>query len=183
MLAFQFTFHADVWGTVSDWVMIVVTIATAIAIFLTLKSQKEVQNTQNRLFEIEHIRLREDYKPEFRYSRFYGEANAKPNQFPISIAAQNISDKAARNLSIKLFGNENILGYSLQSNTQNMIKGSENAKMHFLFGNWDVVYRDGFGFTLHYEDLVGTKYRQTVVCHFSKTVVLEFNPSAPEIVT
>ncbi|MDP9076163.1 MAG: hypothetical protein M3O71_01965 [Bacteroidota bacterium] len=39
---FKFPFLSDVWGTVSDWVMIAVTTITAIFLYKTLKSQKEV---------------------------------------------------------------------------------------------------------------------------------------------
>ena len=46
-------FEPEIWGTVSDWVMITVTFATAFLLLLTLKSQKEVQRTQNELFRIE----------------------------------------------------------------------------------------------------------------------------------
>ena len=39
-------FQADVWGTVSDWVMIVVTTVTAFAIWFTFREQKEVTKLQ-----------------------------------------------------------------------------------------------------------------------------------------
>lgn len=63
---FKFPFHADVWGTASEWVMIVVTTITAIFLYRTLRSQQEVQKSQNRLLEIEQLRLREDYRPELK---------------------------------------------------------------------------------------------------------------------
>lgn len=39
-------FKAEVWGTVSDWVMVLVTTITAIAIWRTFTSQKNVQDFQ-----------------------------------------------------------------------------------------------------------------------------------------
>jgi hypothetical protein len=56
-------FDPDIWGTVSDWFMVIVTIVTAFYLYKTLQSQKNVQETQNKLFEIETIRFRESIKP------------------------------------------------------------------------------------------------------------------------
>ena len=169
--AFDFPFPADIWGTVADWVMIAVTFATAIALFLTLKSQREVQNTQNRIFDIERIRLREDYRPEFNYSRFLSNTIAKkPTQYYIGIAITNISHKAARNLKVTYPDSKRITGNMLESNPRNLIKGAENAKLHLIFEPFHPdVFKEGFKFTVYYEDLVGTKYRQVVLCGFLPT--------------
>lgn len=56
-------FDPEIWGTVSDWLMVAVTMLTAYYLYKTLKSQKEVQITQNKLFEIESVRFRESIKP------------------------------------------------------------------------------------------------------------------------
>lgn len=56
------------WGSISDWVMIAVTITTATFLYKTLKSQKEVQSVQNKLFRIEQARFNESIKPILRYS-------------------------------------------------------------------------------------------------------------------
>jgi hypothetical protein len=61
-------FDPDIWGTVSDWFMVIVTIVTAFYLYKTLQSQKNVQETQNKLFEIETIRFRESIKPVLKYS-------------------------------------------------------------------------------------------------------------------
>ncbi|SHM44361.1 hypothetical protein [Flavobacterium chilense] len=60
-------FDPEIWGTVSDWLMVAVTTLTAYYLYKTLKSQKEVQITQNRLFEIESVRFRESIKPDLKY--------------------------------------------------------------------------------------------------------------------
>lgn len=69
MDVFKFPFLAEVWGTVSDWIMIMVTSVTAYFLYKTLRSQKDVQQAQNKLLKIEQIRLREDFKPKLDYSR------------------------------------------------------------------------------------------------------------------
>jgi hypothetical protein len=63
-----FPFHADTWGTVSDWAAVIVYGVTGYLIFRTLKSQQEVQRTQNELFKIERIRFNESIKPILKYS-------------------------------------------------------------------------------------------------------------------
>ena len=71
-------FHADVWGTFSDWVMILVTIATFIALLITLflhrqklKSQTDVQANQDKITEIEQKRFKFQIRPEFKIKSYY----------------------------------------------------------------------------------------------------------------
>ncbi len=47
-LSKDFYFNAQVWGTVSDWVMIGVTAATAYYLYQTLQSQRETQDLQQK---------------------------------------------------------------------------------------------------------------------------------------
>lgn len=47
--------------------MVAVTTLTAYYLYKTLKSQKEVQTTQNKLFEIETVRFRKSIKPVLKY--------------------------------------------------------------------------------------------------------------------
>lgn len=61
-------FNPNVWGTVSDWCMVIVTTITALYLYKTFKSQREVQNVQQKLFEIERIRFYESIKPVLKYN-------------------------------------------------------------------------------------------------------------------
>jgi hypothetical protein len=100
MTAFQFP--ADVWGTVSDWIMIGVTTTTAIFLYRTLRSQREVQQAQNKLLKIEQLRLRQQFKPILQYSRFeHNRIINEPGKKVVSFAIKNISDNTAYNLSPK----------------------------------------------------------------------------------
>jgi len=65
----------------------------------TLKSQKDVQDTQNKLYKIERIRLLEQFKPILKYSLFDNtlalneiSRESSRNKEVISIAIQNESD-------------------------------------------------------------------------------------------
>lgn len=56
---------ANVWGTISDWMMILITIVTAVLLLLTLKSQKKVQDDQRLMFQLEQKKHRNSIKPAF----------------------------------------------------------------------------------------------------------------------
>lgn len=60
-----FTLSGNTWGTVSDWVMVLVTITTAILLLKTLESQKEVQRLQQKSFLIDNENIRESKMPRF----------------------------------------------------------------------------------------------------------------------
>jgi hypothetical protein len=45
-------FSANVWGTVSDWIMVSVTTLTALFLIKTFKSQKKVQLMQQSITDI-----------------------------------------------------------------------------------------------------------------------------------
>lgn len=67
MLTLSYIFNADVWGHVSDWAMVVIAFFTAVLLLRTLRSQKDVQKTQNELYRIESIRFKESIKPILKY--------------------------------------------------------------------------------------------------------------------
>ena len=56
------------FGTVSDWIMIVVTIATAYYLYETLQSQKRVQRDQEKINNMHALQIRKSFKPEFTIS-------------------------------------------------------------------------------------------------------------------
>lgn len=58
-------FQADVWGTVSDWIMILVTIITAGFLYFTLRSQQISLKLQQDLISIEKFNHRVKIMPKF----------------------------------------------------------------------------------------------------------------------
>lgn len=64
---FSYPFNADVFGTVSDWAMVLVTAVTAHYLWKTLKSQTKVQEMQQGLFDIEEYKFFQSIKPDFPY--------------------------------------------------------------------------------------------------------------------
>ncbi|WP_185217499.1 hypothetical protein [Sphingobacterium mizutaii] len=57
--------NPQTWGTISDWIIVLITIITAILLLLTLDSQRQVQENQSRLAEIEINRFRDEFIPSF----------------------------------------------------------------------------------------------------------------------
>jgi hypothetical protein len=64
----HFPFYADVWGTVTDWLMLVVTALTGYLVWQTLKSQLIVLRLQQGININDEIRLQKDISPKFRLS-------------------------------------------------------------------------------------------------------------------
>ncbi len=58
-------FNSDVWGSVSDWLMLGATVLTAIYLIRTFKSQEDVQRQQQTITNIEINRHRLEILPRF----------------------------------------------------------------------------------------------------------------------
>ncbi len=151
---FKFPFHADVWGTASDWAAVIVYGITGYLIYKTLKSQKEVQQAQNKLLRIEQLRLREQFKPTIEYYEFldntkekYVHKMKKDWEF-LSISIKNISDNAAIDYDFLTPKNSQAESVEKFFSQPSLIKG-ENASIHFIVKNIKpknpIIY--GFTFT------------------------------------
>lgn len=62
--------EVEIWGTVSDWFIVIITLVTAVFLYKTLfaqnktlDSQLKVQEEQNRLFKIEELKYLREIKP------------------------------------------------------------------------------------------------------------------------
>lgn len=58
-----FKFNPEEFGTVSDWVMVIVTLVTAVFLYQTLRSQMTVQRDQNRISKIEELKYIREIRP------------------------------------------------------------------------------------------------------------------------
>ena len=181
---FQFPFHADVWGTVSDWVMVTVTAITAYFLYNTLKSQKEVQHVQNTLLRIEQIRLQQDYKPDLIYGRVQMKvAMDMYGPHIITIMARNQSANNAEDVQISYDGNCREITLIDEPRSGKIITGEVTLIVNFQ----NVSHREkqsvyDFTFDVFYCDTAGTKYKQTVHCKNdlqSESII----PSKTEILT
>ncbi len=56
-------FNVEIFGTVADWTMILVTAITAYFLYETLKSQKDVQKDQEKINKLQTLEIRQKFKP------------------------------------------------------------------------------------------------------------------------
>jgi hypothetical protein len=168
---FKFPLLAEVWGTVSDWVMIAVTSVTAYFLWKTLKSQKEVQQAQNKLLEIEQLRVREDYKPVVKYKYFEDNTILKNLSKPLENDEQIVSIalfyNSHRGLKVKVTFEESseVLQMIQMINPSNS-EDDYKASVHFITKNFHVRPLSYFiNFECQYQDVAGTIYKQTVLCY------------------
>lgn len=64
----KWKFDPDAYGTVSDWVMVFVTLVTAVFLYRTLRSQMMVQRDQKQLLTIETQKYHREIKPNINYT-------------------------------------------------------------------------------------------------------------------
>lgn len=169
---FKFPFHADVWGSASEWVMILVTLLTAILLYKTLKSQNEVQQAQNKLLEIEQTRLRQQFRPDIQYHDFsdsIGDKHRpklKKTSELVSVAVKNHSENAAIDYDFPRFNNPQVEVAETFHSQPSLVKGTEYASIYFIIKNIGTKNKATYNFTFFftYHDLIGTKYIQRVLC-------------------
>ena len=183
-----YLFSPDIWGTVSDWVMIAVTSATVVLLLFTLKSQKDVQRTQTELFRIENIRFRESIKPVLKYSVSKHKAQSSDEKKKL-LTIEVINETSSPALKISRFVAEN-------EQTQQLISGAmgfDGKRNHLTKGDNPLLFHfgiDSSGHDLHflslifkYQDVAETKYQQRVICIYDEDYGIEIHPSLPEIIS
>jgi hypothetical protein len=176
-------FDVQVGGTVSDWCMVIVTAITAYYLYQTLKSQKEVQATQAKLYEIESLRFRESIKPQIQYSLHESFGNIdKEDKEILTIEASNTNGNLALSIRpIYVHENESAKPVFSHPNPKHHVKGDKPLYLHFVVDK-QPKFAIFFTFMVVYKDISGTIYKQRVLCikdHYG----VEINPSLPEVIS
>jgi hypothetical protein len=180
-----FFFDANIWGTVSDWCMVAVTTTTAYYLYKTLQSQKDVQKTQAKLYEIESVRFRESIKPKLRYTLYTGDTGTfvdKPDKEILTIEVTNETTNLARAIRpIYNHDNEEARPVFSHPNPKHHEKGDKPIYLHFVVDRKPKlgIY---FSFAVAYKDVSGTIYKQGIIC-IKDYGMVEINPYLPEIIT
>lgn len=157
-------FDPEIWGTVSDWLMVAVTTLTAYYLYKTLQSQKDVQITQNKLFEIETVRFRESIKPVLKYkiSDNIIIPGEKENSRVYTVEITNETHNTAFEISVDHSEMEGVNRVAWAPQKQNhLTKDNGIYLLHFLiedFGSHHYII-----FSISYKDVSGTKYKQGVL--------------------
>lgn len=163
-----FYFDVDIWGTVSDWLMVLVTTITAYYLYKTLQSQKDVQDIQAKLYEIETIRFRESIKPSFKFSIEKGTPKEGENISFFVIQISNESNNLALSITINSVDTKDIKRQFLFGKPKDFLKsGDEPINIYYTLENNSKITNVVI-FELDYEDISGVKYKQSVECSLNQ---------------
>jgi len=172
----------EIWGTVSDWVMVIVTTFSIYLLYTTLKSQRDVQKMQNELFRIENVRFRESIKPilKFSLSGHFGQSSNQ-NEKLITIEVTNEANSLATNISRIVAENNELIKQvftaDLDNKRNHLTKGDKPLLFHFVVDKRHTQY---IIMIFKYQDVAGTSYQQRVLCIYDEDYPVEFYPSLPE---
>lgn len=159
---FYFPFQVEIWGTVSDWILTIVTAITLILFYKTFKSQILVQNNQIELLKIEIDRFLKDNKPYFILKEFdfidFVKEKDKPN-LVFHLKQYGEIDL----INLKIVSDHNYEFELLSEFTDKVTGGSEISIMFFIKKELNT----DFNFTafLFFEDRYNNIYRQVLTSY------------------
>lgn len=176
----EFPFNADVWGTFSDWFMILVTATTAILLWLTFRSQKksiEIQNEtlreQQKINRIEQYNHKERIKPKFILSGLSAKeySGIKEGKYKNGCFIKlQIQSNEALNVQYDIFNtnNNNVLFENWKpGKIQRMQAGIESSSKNILFIASFNKAEDSinmfFNFILNFQDTDENCYEQNIL--------------------
>jgi hypothetical protein len=174
-----------IWGTISDWVMVLVTVLTLFFLYRTLQSQKDVQKMQNELFRIESVRFKESIKPTLKYSlsKHSGELGDNGKRL-MTLEVTNETNSLATNISKHVTETDQatqiFIPMSLDDHRDHLTKGDKPLLFHFAVDKRRMQYHL---MNFKYQDIAGTKYQQRVICIHDENFPIEIHPSLPETIT
>jgi len=179
------TFDPNVWGTIADWFMAGVTTITAYYLYQTLNSQKEVQETQNKMFQIESLKFKESVKPLFSYKISTENFLTDPKYHKIiTIEISNESNSMAKEIKINFEERQNIKRIMVPKNylpspLKTLNKNEKPYLLHFLIVEAPISV-EFIKFEVTYQDISTNKYCQNVVCIYEEEISIIKNP--PQII-
>lgn len=151
-LLWERPFYPEVWGTVSDWVMVFVTIGTAIFLIKTFLEQKKIND-----FQLENYR--ESILP----------------HFTVHTDVHQDSGQGGRYLYVKMLLKENSVSFfAVKSYNSNFINGEDNLPIFTILKDTIVKVKCKtstppvseaimtHAFTFEFKDKKGNKYKQSV---------------------
>jgi len=159
-------FDSDVWGTVSDWIILLVTIITGLLIWFTLKSQMEVQKIQLGLAVIENEVYRRSKLPQFEISasKTLIEVHTDPirSEFTVEIELSN-SDCKTSSLSFSS-ATSSIINPTPEGVASELLSEISSIKTLPVAANTPIETFETEGCVingeLRFEDMVGNEYSQ-----------------------
>ena len=149
-------FNSDVWGTVSDWFIGLITLGTVYFLYKTLKSQIKVQLQQQAITEIELRRYLDAIKPDLNgelinYKDIDGMRSFHVKLTPIN----NVPEKFEYSFSQEPIGFIDRTGFKFDKVTFQI-----GHPIHLFFSWKDLHDKNGLvaGLKCFVEDKIGTKH-------------------------
>ncbi|MEO6174400.1 MAG: hypothetical protein ABIP27_04525 [Flavobacterium circumlabens] len=177
-------FNPEVWGTVSDWFIAIVTSITAYYLYQTLKSQKEVQETQTKLFEIEKFRFSESIKPNLKFTQPTKDQQIiteDPDKCINSIIVINDSNNDALEGSITMISEtKNIEIINGKVFEYFHLRKSETLRLNFILHDTKSS-ENLLILCFKYKDIANNKYIQYINCDLKANGYSRIYHSFPEI--
>lgn len=176
-------FSPEVWGSVSDWIYIIVTTATLYFIYRTFRSQLQVQQMQLKITTIENERYRLENLPIFKAEILEDQPNESTeiNQMLICIGF-GLKNSECRNVELTVTSNmAKVLEWThIVGNFKYVMGGGANL-IDVLVTKKDTEQPHMFPISLNfiYEDMIGNKYSQDIHCMWrrsGKHQVYHFTP-------
>lgn len=148
-------FDVEIWGTVGEWFMIIVTLITAVFLYKTLDSQMKVQKDQNRIFKIEEKKYLSSIRPKIIITESYIHHKSKidSNIEALEITFDLSTDKEAFfDFHIYSSSQKDLLKHP-RIKISNELGYSVNAILYKEKDKYDSVILE-----IKYEDLDGNQY-------------------------
>lgn len=179
MLTDIFPLYAEIWGTVSDWIMIAVTAVTAFFLYKTLNSQRIVQKAQQRITDIEEHQHLERIKPDFDLHFIADNRTNTKEGVKITFHLQfNNMGETANDVKINCTSSTTLNNVSFPLTGNNIQKGMEISAImietivpytHELNTARAEALPTAFGFmglNLSFTDIEGNSYKQRFSQYF-----------------
>jgi len=177
----KFPLEAEVWGTVSDWIMLLVTAITAYYLYQTLKSQQE-------LTRIEHFRHREGLKPIFTLETTTVSENLSDTEkiFKLKFDIRCLENNAF-NVDLSQTSYDPSYTFHINFLKKFMIKKDLNRILNVTYtspNKESIFYIGRIKFVIIYSDADNNRYKQEMIFqmintqHFKTVNLPEYIPKA-----
>lgn len=169
-----FIYNPDLYGSLTDWLMLAVTIVTARYLWLTLQSQSMVQKLQQQTTNIENERFRLEVQPNFSMSITKNNIKIVDDNVEIALILDcQLLQADCRNLTVKnssMFG-EITLSHFLPS--ENEVVGVEAHRLNMVCLTCKKTMFDLTGMNIFtqfkFSDVIGNKYSQSIILYLTYT--------------
>jgi hypothetical protein len=170
-------FQADVWGTFSDWIMIIVTGITAYYLYRTLQSQKEVSILQKKITDIESYKHRMGILPRFKVDFIRKDIMNSSNTVSGMFSARfTNNENMALNTVFKIIVEEDVdfrplfanpyLNPRIQPSERILLTSKFSAFTHSSATHLNMFWYP-LNLEIQYNDVDKNHYKQAISCVFS----------------